>query len=96
MEVGPSNSLFARYAMDWSSGSWCVVECYLSFVKLRMTALEFTQMRTNISDVLGRSLKERPFRGLLQSHGGAMTLEEYHGKEKVPELFEVREKRHIQ
>jgi hypothetical protein len=90
-----SNHAFARFTVEWGIGSWCDVECYLSFIKSSVSPLIFTELRTDISDVLNRSLKERPPRSMLESNGGSMTLQQYHNNSReIPEWGDVREKRH--
>ena len=92
---GISNASFlAATPAQWALGPWCTVECFLSFIKPNISVLLFTRMRTDISSLLGRSLKERLPRGALNSNGGPLTLQEYH-KTEVLEWYDPREKKDV-
>lgn len=93
---GVSNALYSKYTTaEWDLGPWCNVECYLSFVKPRQPPLVFTRMRTDISTMLGRTLKERQPRSSLQSYGGPLTLQAYHSS-KVLEWYNPSDKRQVE
>ncbi len=79
-EIADTNYDLLRNFEVIVDAEWCSPECYLSFQKSRMPLYTFTDLRTAVSDVYGRSVRETPPRSQLKGWGGALSQDSYHGR----------------